>query len=95
VPDINPTGVYKRDFYISKQDLDKEVFIVFEGIDSAFCLFINGCFVGFSKVSHMMHEFDVTKFIKEGINTITVVVLKIFRWNLFGRPGQMANERNI
>ncbi|WP_041723069.1 sugar-binding domain-containing protein [Caldicellulosiruptor hydrothermalis] len=41
VPDINPTGVYKREFYISQQDLDKEIFVVFEGVDSAFYVYIN------------------------------------------------------
>ncbi|AEM72746.1 glycoside hydrolase family 2 TIM barrel-domain containing protein [Caldicellulosiruptor acetigenus] len=76
VPDINPTGVYKRNFYISQEDLDKEIFVVFEGVDSAFYVFINGSFVGFSKGPHMMHEFDITRFVQEGRNTITVVVLK-------------------
>lgn len=76
VPDENPTGVYKRSLYIGKEDLDKQIFLVFEGVDSAFYVFVNSKMVGFSKGAHMMHEFDITEFLHEGENQLTVVVIK-------------------
>lgn len=76
VPDINPTGVYKKEIFISKEDKEKRIFLVFEGVDCAFYLYVNQEFAGFSKVSHMMHEFDITDLLTEGKNIITVAVLK-------------------
>ena len=49
---------------------------MFEGVDSCFYLYINDTFVGYSQVSHAISEFDITEFLKEGKNKITVAVLK-------------------
>lgn len=74
VPDDIPVGVYSRTLeYKSK---GKKEYLCFEGVDSCLYLFINGKFTGYSEVSHHTAEFDVTSFLKEGKNTITVVVLK-------------------
>ncbi|MBR5140362.1 MAG: DUF4981 domain-containing protein [Clostridia bacterium] len=77
IPEENPAGLYNRTFNLTKADLkDKEIFINFEGVDSCFYLFINGKFVGYSQVSHMTSEFNVTDFLVVGKNEITVLVLK-------------------
>ena len=77
IPEDNPAGLYNRTFNISKSDIeDKEVFINFEGVDSCFYLFINGRFVGYSQVSHMSSEFNITDFLTVGKNEIYVLVLK-------------------
>ncbi len=74
VPKKNPTGVYSRDFTI--EETDSEKYIVFEGVDSCFYLYINGEFAGYSQVSHMTSEFNITKYLHKGENRISVVVLK-------------------
>ena len=76
VPDKNPCGLYSRTFRLHPAMLEKSVYIDFEGVDSCFYLFINGQFVGYSQVSHMTSEFDLTKYVKAGDNLIQVLVLK-------------------
>ena len=74
VPKKNPAGVYVREFDI--EELETEKYLVFEGVDSCFYLYVNGEFAGYSQVSHMTSEFNITEYLKVGTNRITVVVLK-------------------
>jgi len=76
VPDNNPCGLYIRDFTVPAHAADKRVYMNFEGVDSCFYLWINDAFVGYSQVSHMTSEFEITKFIRAGKNTVKVLVLK-------------------
>jgi Beta-galactosidase/beta-glucuronidase len=77
VPDDNPCGLYVRDFTVPGAVLgEKDVFLNFEGVDSCFYVWLNDVFVGYSQVSHMTSEFNVTKFLHAGKNTIKVLVLK-------------------
>lgn len=76
VPRENPCGLYKRSFEY-KCCLDApEAFLNFEGVDSCFYVWINGIFVGYSQVSHSTSEFHITRYLKEGENRLTVLVLK-------------------
>jgi beta-galactosidase len=75
VPHQNPTGVYTRSFEITEFDGTKE-YIVFEGVDSCFYLYINGEFVGYSQGPHNTSEFDITDKLILGKNFVTVVVLQ-------------------
>ncbi|WP_373231225.1 glycoside hydrolase family 2 TIM barrel-domain containing protein [Cohnella sp.] len=75
VPDQNPTGIYNREFTMDLS-VGFERFLNFEGVDSCFYLYINNQFVGYSQVSHMTSEFNITKYLVSGTNTITVAVLK-------------------
>ena len=74
VPDNNPTGVYYKTYKYKADGLDR--ILCFEGADSCIYVYINGKFCGFSEVSHHTSEFDITPFLKEGENIITVAVLK-------------------
>lgn len=74
VPDDNPVGIYHR-YYSYVPDGFKRI-IVFEGVDSCHYLYVNGQFVGYSQVSHATSEFDITSYLTEGKNKITVAVLK-------------------
>ena len=74
VPSINPMGMYEREFEVENTDLDQ--YIVFEGVASCVVLYINGKYVGFSQGSHLQAEFDVTKFVNKGKNTIRANVYK-------------------
>ena len=76
VPDDNPCGLYRRTFRVHPRMLEKSVYINFEGVDSCFYFYINGQFVGYSQVSHMTSEWDVTKYLVPGDNNIRVLVLK-------------------
>lgn len=76
VPIDNPCGVYSRKFTVPSTFDKRDTHIVFEGVDSMFYLYVNAKLVGMSKVPHLPAEFDVSKYVKEGENTLTVVVLK-------------------
>ena len=77
VPEVNPAAVYKREFTLNSSEIEsKDVMLHFEGVDSAFYLFLNGEFIGYSQVSHATSEFKITDKVKSGINEICLVVLK-------------------
>ncbi len=77
VPAENPAGLYSRSFTLTDDELrDKDIMLNFEGVDSCFYLYINGEFAGYSQVSHMTSEFNITRFVKCGENIIRVLVLK-------------------
>ena len=67
VPDQNPVGLYQRKFNVDLSD-GFERFLNFEGVDSCFYLYINNEFVGYSQVTHMTSEFNITKYLVEGEN---------------------------
>lgn len=68
---LNPVGIHKKIFSIGEIE---SVYAVFEGVSSAFELYINDNYVGFSRGTHMQSEFDISKYLNEGTNTICVVV---------------------
>ena len=77
VPDENPAGVYRRTFTLTEEQIaNKDLMLNFEGVDSCFYLYVNGSFVGYSQVSHMTSEFNVTSYLTVGKNEVRVVVLK-------------------
>ena len=76
VPKNNPCAIYKKEFDLEIQPNKYDYNINFEGVDSCFYFWINGMFVGYSQISHSISEFDVTNFLVNGKNTITVLVLK-------------------
>ena len=76
VPVDNPCGLYRRTLSVTRDMLDKDIMLNFEGVDSCFYLYINGQFVGYSQVSHMTSEFNVTAYLHEGENELRVLVLK-------------------
>jgi len=76
VPDDNPCGVYAMDFILDKKWVDRDTYIIFEGVNSCLYLYVNDEFVGSSQGSHLQSEFNISKYIKEGNNKLTVRVLK-------------------
>lgn len=78
VPQENPIGLYVREFEISQEWSKQQTFLVFEGVDSAFYVWVNSKKVGFSKGSHMTSEFRISDFLKAGKNTIAV---QVFQWS--------------
>ena len=74
VPTENPMGVYRREFEVA--DTERETYIVFEGVSSCLELYINDAYVGYSQGSHLQAEFNVSKYVKKGANTVTAKVRK-------------------
>lgn len=74
VPDDNPCGVYEREFEIEKKW--GRLYFVFEGVSSCAYLTINDKYVGFTQGSHLQAEFEITDYVCEGTNKVTVKVLK-------------------
>ena len=75
LPYDNPCWHYRRTFNVKKQKGER-YYINFEGVDSAFYVYINGEFKGYSQISHATSEFDITDPAVNGENTIDVLVLK-------------------
>jgi beta-galactosidase len=72
----NPVGSYRRHFNIPPDWKGKEVFINFDGVISAFYIWINGQKVGYSENSMGPAEFNIAKYVKPGKNVIAVEVYK-------------------
>ena len=78
VPSENPTGCYRTTFNVTKDKLKQRNHIVFEGVNSAFHLWCNGEYVGYSQDSRLPAEFDLSRLLVEGENRLAVMVI---RWS--------------
>lgn len=76
VPQDIPCGAYVHTFEYSRDEKAPKSFLNFEGVDSCFYVWINGSYIGYSQVSHMTSEFDVTDVLQDGMNTVAVLVMK-------------------
>ncbi len=76
VPEENPCGLYERTFEIPEKLASKKIYLNFEGVDSAFYVWVNDTFAAYSQVSHMTSEIDVTSYVHAGKNSLKVLVLK-------------------
>lgn len=76
VPDENPCGLYSRKFTVPAAMAGKKIYLNFEGVDSAFYVWVNDEFAAYSQVSHMTSEIDITSLVHAGENEIKVLVLK-------------------
>ena len=76
VPQDIPCGTYAHTFVYHEDENAPKAFLNFEGVDSCFYVWINGSYIGYSQVSHMTSEFDVTDVLQDGTNTVAVLVMK-------------------
>ncbi|HSY17073.1 MAG TPA: glycoside hydrolase family 2 TIM barrel-domain containing protein [Candidatus Acidoferrales bacterium] len=74
----DPVGSYRRTFDLPADWDGRRTFIHFDGVDSAFYIWVNGVRVGFSKDSRTPAEFDLTDFLHAGANQIAV---EVYRWS--------------
>ena len=79
VPTENPTGSYRRLFELPKEWQDRKIILCFEGVDSAFYVWVNGKQVGFSKGSRLPSEFDITKYVKPGEKNL--IAVQVYQWS--------------
>ena len=73
----NPVGSYKRSFKVPSDWKDKEVFLHFGAVSSAFYVWVNEKLVGYSEDSKVPAEFNITKYLKNGKNSVAV---EVYRW---------------
>lgn len=78
VPSQNPTGIYKKKVVLTKEWTENDTVLKFHGVDSAFDVWVNGIHVGYSKVSRLPSEFDISEHVTEGENDITV---RVYKWS--------------
>ncbi|MGL4229096.1 MAG: sugar-binding domain-containing protein, partial [Tannerellaceae bacterium] len=78
LPESNPVGVYRRDFEIPADWMDREIYLHVAGAKSGLYVYINGQEVGYSEDSKNPAEFVINDYVKPGKNVLT---FKIFRWS--------------
>ena len=85
VPSENPTGYYENSFEVpsnwTKIEGGLDYRLRFEGVDSAFYLWLNGTEIGYSQGSRNAAEFDVTKSLKHGAEDNNTLRLKVYQWS--------------
>ncbi|WP_233531061.1 glycoside hydrolase family 2 TIM barrel-domain containing protein [Paenibacillus alkalitolerans] len=74
----NPVGQYVRTFSVPGNWKDQPVYISFQGVESAFYVWLNGDLVGYSEDSFTPAEFDLTPYLVEGENKLAV---EVYRWS--------------
>ena len=96
IPEDNPCGCYYRAFEI--QDTSRKIFLRFDGVETAYKLWVNGEFVGYSEDSKLLSEFDITQFVTAGLNHMAVQVARFTKatyiedqdyWHLSGIYGNV------
>jgi beta-galactosidase len=76
--DDNPVGSYRTGFSVPADWSGRRVYLHFAGVDSAFYVWVNGTRVGYSEDSRTPAEFDITKHLAAGSNTLAV---EVYRWS--------------
>jgi beta-galactosidase len=73
----NPVGSYRRTFTVPANWQGRQVFLIFNGVNSAFYVWVNGQKVGYSQDSRLPAEFNITRYLAPGTNTLAV---EVYRW---------------
>lgn len=80
VPTENPTGTYRRKFQVPSEwkTNNTEIRLRFDGVDSAYHIWVNKALVGYAQGSRNASEFDVTSFLQDGDNEVFV---RVYQWS--------------
>ena len=78
VPQENPIGLYRHTFQTPAGWDDKQVFLAFAGVDSAFYVWVNGQMAGYSQGAHLPSEFNITAYLHDGQNSLAV---QVYQWS--------------
>ncbi|MEG0638812.1 MAG: glycoside hydrolase family 2 TIM barrel-domain containing protein [Clostridia bacterium] len=78
VPDDTPLGVYARTFVLPQSFANRRTLLRLEAVDGCVGVYVNSCFAGASKVSHLPAEFDITAYCREGENDLQ---LYVYQWS--------------
>ncbi|MBE6222455.1 MAG: DUF4981 domain-containing protein [Bacteroidales bacterium] len=74
----NPVGSYRRDFTLPENWAGQEVYLHFDGVYSAFYVWVNGKQVGYSQGSNNDAEFNISRYVRKGTNTLAV---EVYKWS--------------
>ena len=74
--DYNRVGSYRNNFDVPLSWSDRDIYIQFDGVRSAFYLWINGNFIGYSQDSKTPAEFNITDFVVSGENSVSLEVYR-------------------
>lgn len=81
IPSENPTRSYIREFLVPEDRREgKEIRIRFDGVDSAFHVFVNGMAVGYSQESRNPAEFDITSFLNADVSKKNQLLVRVYQW---------------
>lgn len=75
---VNPVGSYRRTFTLPQEWRTRRVLLSFQGVKSAFFVWVNGNKVGYSEDSYTPADFDITDHVRDGDNTLAV---EVYRWS--------------
>ena len=78
MPQQNPTGCYRTRFEYAAGAAGRQLRLRFDGVNSAFHVWVNGEFVGYGQDSRLPSEFDISGLVRVGTNQLTVIV---YRWS--------------
>ena len=73
----DPVGSYRRDFEVPASWNGRQTYLLFNGVNSAYYVWVNGQKVGYSEDTRMVSEYNITKYLQPGKNTIAV---EVYRW---------------
>ena len=76
VPDETPVGVYMRTFALPPAFRGRQTLLRLEGVSSCYYAYVNGVLCGFAKCPHLPSEFDITSAVRDGENTLKIIVLQ-------------------
>ena len=76
VPQLNPTGIYERDFTVLDNWMGERIVVQIGGFESVAILYINGAEVGMAKDSRLAADFEISSFVNPGKNRIQIKVVK-------------------
>ncbi|MDZ5035101.1 sugar-binding domain-containing protein, partial [Clostridium perfringens] len=74
--EYNPVGSYVKYFKVKEELKNKKIYISFQGVETAFYVWLNGEFIGYSEDTFTPSEFELTKHLKDGENKLAVEVYK-------------------
>ena len=77
-PGYNPVSSYRRTFSVPEAWKDRKAILRFEGVGSAFYVWVNGKKVGYAEDSKLPSEFDITEFLNE--KSGNVLAVQVFKW---------------
>ncbi len=78
VPQDNPVGCYRREFIVPDDWAGQQVFLNFDGVNSAFHVWVNGRLAGYSQGAHLPAEFNITPLLRPGRNLLAA---QVYQWS--------------
>ena len=78
--ECNPVGTYRKKFTVDSSWEGKEIFLNFEGVESAMYLWVNGEYIGYSEDSFTRNEFNITDALDFSKGNENVITVEVYRW---------------